>query len=250
MYEPATRLKLIARLDELAAKGRNAAPKEVRFTTWMLRYHRMYWVDIDGMQKQWERARVNAKVDGQRVTVTTVNVSALHLDWVVRAGAGGPGHEAPAGDRRHQASTARGARRLVLERRAGQAGRQVAHRDAAGRAQQDARPARPNRRRVHGLVHDRPADRTGVQRGARRVGARAARVRDQRMARRVSRRAAREGRHGRHRRRHRRAQSRAVRRSLEQRDLQAHRREAARSSGRRPASSPAARRSPPTPTRR
>ncbi len=80
-YEPATRLALIARLDELAARGRNPAPQEIRFTTWMLRYHRMYWVEIDGMDRQWERARVHAKVDGTRVEVTSSNVSALRLNW-------------------------------------------------------------------------------------------------------------------------------------------------------------------------
>jgi len=91
MYEPATRLKLIDRLDELATKGRTSAPKEIRFTTWMLRYNRMYWVEIDGMQKEWERARVNAQIDGRRITVTTSNVSALHLDWVAGLAPAGPG---------------------------------------------------------------------------------------------------------------------------------------------------------------
>ena len=81
MYEPETRLRLIARLDELAAKGRPAAPKEIRFTTWMLRYNTMYWLEVDGMERHWDRARVNAKVDGDAISMTTTNVSALHLNW-------------------------------------------------------------------------------------------------------------------------------------------------------------------------
>jgi pimeloyl-ACP methyl ester carboxylesterase len=80
-YEPATRLRLIARLDDLAAKGRDPAPKEIRFTTWTLRYHTMYWLDVDGLEHHWERARVNARVDGDSVAMTTANVSALHLNW-------------------------------------------------------------------------------------------------------------------------------------------------------------------------
>ena len=71
-YQPTTRLKLIARLDELAAKGRNPAPAEIRFTTWMLRYNKMYWIEIDGMDKEWERARVDAKVGSDGVRMTTV----------------------------------------------------------------------------------------------------------------------------------------------------------------------------------
>ncbi len=80
-YEPATRLRLIARLDELAAKGRNPSPAEIRFTTWMLRYNKLYWIEIDGMDREWEQARVEARAGADVVRMTTVNVSALHLDW-------------------------------------------------------------------------------------------------------------------------------------------------------------------------
>jgi pimeloyl-ACP methyl ester carboxylesterase len=80
-YEPATRLKLIARIDELVAKGRDLAPKTIKFTTWMLRYHKMYWLEIDGLREHWTRARVDARVDGTTITLTTANVSALHLNW-------------------------------------------------------------------------------------------------------------------------------------------------------------------------
>ena len=80
-YEPATRLALIARLDELAAKGRNPAPTEVRFTTWTLRYNKMYWVEIEGLEQHWKRARVDAKVTDDLITVTTSNVTALRLHW-------------------------------------------------------------------------------------------------------------------------------------------------------------------------
>ncbi|MEO5961056.1 MAG: prolyl oligopeptidase family serine peptidase, partial [Opitutaceae bacterium] len=80
-YEPGARLQLIARLDELATKGRNPSPLEIRFTTWMLRYNKSHWVIVDGMEKQWDRARANATVDGNAIALTTANVSALRLDW-------------------------------------------------------------------------------------------------------------------------------------------------------------------------
>ena len=80
-YEPGARLKIMARLDELASKGRDPSPREIRFTTWMLRYNKSYWVTLEGLEKQWDRARANAKVEGNAITLTTANVSALRLDW-------------------------------------------------------------------------------------------------------------------------------------------------------------------------
>ena len=79
MYEPGVRQKLQDRLDTFAAKGRNPSPAEIRFTTWTLRYNSMFWITVDAMGREWERARANAKVDGDHITLTTVNVTALHL---------------------------------------------------------------------------------------------------------------------------------------------------------------------------
>ena len=80
-YEPGARQRLQERLDQLAAKGRNPSPSEIRFTTWMLRYNKMFWVTVDAMGEEWQRARVNAKVDAGTITVTTTNVAAMHLDF-------------------------------------------------------------------------------------------------------------------------------------------------------------------------
>jgi hypothetical protein len=71
----------MARLDELAAKGRDPSPLEVHFTTWMLRYNKSFWVSLDGMDKQWDRAEAHAKVDGNNINATTTNISAMHLSW-------------------------------------------------------------------------------------------------------------------------------------------------------------------------
>jgi predicted esterase len=80
-YEPGARQQLQDRLDQLVAKGRNAVPKEVRFTTWMLRYNTMFWITVDGMAQEWERARVNATIDGDTIGITTENVTALHVTF-------------------------------------------------------------------------------------------------------------------------------------------------------------------------
>lgn len=80
-YEPGARQQVQDRLDRFATAGRNRAPAEVRFTTWMLRYNKMFWVVIDGMNEEWRRARVEARIDGNTIHVKTSNVAALHLTF-------------------------------------------------------------------------------------------------------------------------------------------------------------------------
>ena len=64
-YEPHARQQVQDRLDQLVATGRKAVPKEIRFTTWMLRYNKMFWLTVDAMAEEWQRARVDARIDGE-----------------------------------------------------------------------------------------------------------------------------------------------------------------------------------------
>jgi dienelactone hydrolase len=80
-YEAGTRQRLQERLDEIVGRGRNSVPLEVRFTTWTLRYNRMFWVTVEALGESWERARVNASVKGDSVAVTTANVTALRVEF-------------------------------------------------------------------------------------------------------------------------------------------------------------------------
>ncbi|HYE20923.1 MAG TPA: prolyl oligopeptidase family serine peptidase [Tepidisphaeraceae bacterium] len=80
-YEPETKKKIDARLDEIVAKGRDRLPSKIRFTTYTLRYPNMYWVRLTGLERHWERARVEASIDGpDAITVKTQNVTAMTLD--------------------------------------------------------------------------------------------------------------------------------------------------------------------------
>ena len=45
----------------------------------MLRYNKMFWITVDAMGEEWQRARVDARIDGDTVRLTTDNVTALHL---------------------------------------------------------------------------------------------------------------------------------------------------------------------------
>lgn len=82
-YEPATKARLTSRFEELIAAGRQTMPREIRFSTYTLRYPESAWVRIDGMEKHWERAVVRAKLeDDKSLSVETKNVSALHFNFV------------------------------------------------------------------------------------------------------------------------------------------------------------------------
>jgi pimeloyl-ACP methyl ester carboxylesterase len=80
-YEKNAKIELDKRLDEILAKGRDPVPAKIRFTTWTLRYNRMYWVTIDGMNKHWDRARVEAEIAGNAITAKTQNVAALTIHF-------------------------------------------------------------------------------------------------------------------------------------------------------------------------
>jgi len=79
-YEPQAKLEVARRVDAAVARGRVRMPREVRFTTWTLRYNQSHWVAIQRMDRHWERARVHARLDGlNRVTIETTNVADLLL---------------------------------------------------------------------------------------------------------------------------------------------------------------------------
>ncbi|WDI41101.1 prolyl oligopeptidase family serine peptidase [Bremerella sp. P1] len=72
-----------AKLDALAEVGRITTPSEIRFATYTLRYPRMHWVSVAGLQEHWKQARVHAKVDSSSNTISlaTKNVSRLELKF-------------------------------------------------------------------------------------------------------------------------------------------------------------------------
>jgi dienelactone hydrolase len=78
-YEPEAKKDVAKRVDEFAAKGRDPNPKKIRFTTWTLRYNEMKWVTVDGLEKHWERATVDAEQRDGLIKATTKNVSALRI---------------------------------------------------------------------------------------------------------------------------------------------------------------------------
>jgi len=78
-YHPDAIKEISRRIDAIARVGRNPAPDKIRFTTWTLRYNQCLWLTLDGLEKHWDRARVDAAIDraAQTLHATTRNVSAL-----------------------------------------------------------------------------------------------------------------------------------------------------------------------------
>ena len=103
-YEPVARQQVQDRLDLLAARGRNPVPKEIRFTTWTLKYNRMFWLTVDAIAAHWERARVSAAIDGNTIRATTSGVTALHLRFDPGLAPFAAGSQADADDRRRYAA--------------------------------------------------------------------------------------------------------------------------------------------------
>jgi hypothetical protein len=79
-YHPETKLALAAKVDAAAEAGSPEAPEEVRLTTFTLRYNRLDWVEVTGLQQHWQRASVNAKHAAKGgLSLETKGVSGLQL---------------------------------------------------------------------------------------------------------------------------------------------------------------------------
>jgi len=78
-YHPDAKPKIEEFVTAAAKKGRDPAPKQVRLTTYTLVYPTMRWVQIEAMEKHWERADVTARLEGNQIITTTRNVAALRF---------------------------------------------------------------------------------------------------------------------------------------------------------------------------
>ena len=79
-YHAESKVEINKIVDAAVAKGSPEAPQKVRFVTHSLIYPKCGWGEIQGMERQWERAEVAAErnKDGA-ISVTTKNVTRLRL---------------------------------------------------------------------------------------------------------------------------------------------------------------------------
>lgn len=79
---PDSKIEIEKFLADTAQHGRNSTPKEIDFTTYSLRYARNSWLTIEGLEKHWQEARVQASIPSdQSLQLTTKNVTQLTLEF-------------------------------------------------------------------------------------------------------------------------------------------------------------------------
>lgn len=86
-YEPNALRAVLAHLDIAVRAGREEVPQKVRLQTRTLRYNKLAWVEVLGLDEHWKDSRVDAEIVGkEKVKVTTTNVSLLRLMPFVEMG--------------------------------------------------------------------------------------------------------------------------------------------------------------------
>lgn len=78
-YEKGAKAEVNKLIDAIVVKGKPPLPKEVKFTTYTLRYNRCGWVTVQALDKHWERARVEGEFKNGWVNLKTENVRTLSL---------------------------------------------------------------------------------------------------------------------------------------------------------------------------
>lgn len=79
-YHPAAAKDVDDAIASIARRGRERVPRNVSLTTYTLKYNRMHWVTVDGLEEHWRRARVEATLGESLVDVSQAeNVTALTL---------------------------------------------------------------------------------------------------------------------------------------------------------------------------
>ena len=79
-YHPDALVEIHDRLAQLVEQGRESYPQKVSLQTKTLRYNRMKWASVQGLEHHWEEARLDAEIVApNRVEVRTKNVTEFVL---------------------------------------------------------------------------------------------------------------------------------------------------------------------------
>lgn len=78
-YHADAKREINRRIDSVLEQERLPVPPRIRFCTWTLKYNRMHWIVVEGLEQHWERAFVDAEIalGDNSIRVTTRNVSLL-----------------------------------------------------------------------------------------------------------------------------------------------------------------------------
>jgi len=86
-YHPEVAKEVQAFLMEAIHRGRDRQPAKVALQTQTLRYSKMNWLTVTGLEKHWQDSRVDAAlIDEGLVNITSENVRSLRVDREMAAG--------------------------------------------------------------------------------------------------------------------------------------------------------------------
>ncbi len=80
-YHPSAAKAVDSLLEIEAIKGKRKVPKKLHFTTYTLKYNKMYWLTINALGKHWQKARADGSVVNQTISLETQNITALSIDF-------------------------------------------------------------------------------------------------------------------------------------------------------------------------
>lgn len=79
---PDSKIEIEKFLTDTAKQGRPSTPKEIDFTTYSLRYPQHTWLIVEGLEKHWQEARVQATIESKSaLQMTTKNVTRMKLEF-------------------------------------------------------------------------------------------------------------------------------------------------------------------------
>lgn len=79
-YEKGAAVVSNSYLAEIAGKGKKTLPKEIHFTTYTLKYNKLYWLTIDELKEHWAKGRVDAYIVNDTLSLTVSGVTGLSLN--------------------------------------------------------------------------------------------------------------------------------------------------------------------------
>ena len=80
-YHPQARQEVEQRITAIANVGREHQPHDIAFTTWTLKYNRMHWLTVNGLEEHWQPASVAASLFSGQAEIEASGVTDLTLSF-------------------------------------------------------------------------------------------------------------------------------------------------------------------------
>ena len=83
---PDSKIEVQSTLDAFLDAGKHAFPDRIDLTTFTLRYHKLGWLSIEGLEQHWKESRVRGIINrgsahGDQITLQTNNLSRLKVEF-------------------------------------------------------------------------------------------------------------------------------------------------------------------------